>query len=538
MAVTFPSSPVNGQTYSANGQQYTYNAEAGLWDIAATPATSTTAGGLTMSDSAPSNPAVGDQWFNTELLETYVWYSDVHGSYWVKSNPTGATERVDVPTDINDLTDTSGVIPADVSDLTDSTSLLGGGGGGSVTTYADMAALIAATGMSTGDQAFVQSNDNLYLYNGTGWYKVATLENLQPTAISGVAGAYSLATDGTPTVITATSSDPEGFPITWSWAVTSGALGTTATVSQADNVFTITPGTNDPADAGTFELTFSVTDGTTGAVSTAASFTLSFSWDIDVTQLSLDANSLDYTGIVNPMGLVFSTDGSKVYVGDINSPGGLGQWTLSTPWDVSTGTGTYDTKFSITEDTQTYGFAFNADGTKLYVSGGANNYVYQYSVSTGWDLSSTVTYDNVSLNLTAYETNASCLVFYPDGSKLFVFGSNDDSVQEFTLSTPYDLSTATYTRESGSLAAQDATYRAIAFNPAGTKMYATGQANDLIHQYTLTTGYDVSTISYDNVSYDISSIETAPRGIFLKNDGTKLYINGVGGVVLQFSTGL
>lgn len=118
MAVTFPSSPVNGQTFSANGQQYTYNAESSLWDIAATPATSTTAGGITMSDSAPSNPAVGDQWFNTDLLETYIWYSDVHGSYWVKSNPTGATERVEVPTDVNDLTDTSGVIPSDISDLT------------------------------------------------------------------------------------------------------------------------------------------------------------------------------------------------------------------------------------------------------------------------------------------------------------------------------------------------------------------------------------------------------------------------------------
>ena len=53
-------------------------------------------------------------------------------------------------------------------------SVLSGGG---VSTLADMDALIAATGMTTGDQAFVQSNNKLYLYNGAGWYLVATLEN-------------------------------------------------------------------------------------------------------------------------------------------------------------------------------------------------------------------------------------------------------------------------------------------------------------------------------------------------------------------------
>ena len=49
--------------------------------------------------------------------------------------------------------------------------------GSSVSTLADMDALIAKTGMAFGDQAFVQSNNNLYLYNGAGWYLVATLEN-------------------------------------------------------------------------------------------------------------------------------------------------------------------------------------------------------------------------------------------------------------------------------------------------------------------------------------------------------------------------
>ena len=141
------------------------------------------------------------------------------------------------------------------------------------TTVADMTALIAVTGMSNGDQALVLSSNNLFMYSGTGWYKIATIQNDSPTAITGVNGTYELATDGTPTVITAVSTDPEGFPLTWTYS-TSG-LGSIATVSQADNVFTITPSTNDD-NGGTFTLTINATDGVNGAVSANTSIELEF----------------------------------------------------------------------------------------------------------------------------------------------------------------------------------------------------------------------------------------------------------------------
>jgi hypothetical protein len=147
--------------------------------------------------------------------------------------------------------------------------------GAATTIYSDMAALIAATGMSTGDQALVTALNKVFMYTGSAWYLVATMTNASPTAITGVDAGYTLAIDGTATTITAVSTDPEGFPLTWSYAVTTGSLGSTATVSQADNVFTITPSTTQ-ADQGTFSITFSVTDGSTGAVNAVSAFTLAF----------------------------------------------------------------------------------------------------------------------------------------------------------------------------------------------------------------------------------------------------------------------
>ena len=145
--------------------------------------------------------------------------------------------------------------------------------GASIDVLADMTALIAVTGMANGDQAFVTGNNNLYIYSGSGWYKVATVQNDAPSAITGVNGTYELAMDGTATTITAVSTDPEGFPLTWSYS-TSG-LGSIATISNTDNVFTITPSTTE-ADAGTFTLTINATDGVNGAVSTSTNLTLEF----------------------------------------------------------------------------------------------------------------------------------------------------------------------------------------------------------------------------------------------------------------------
>jgi hypothetical protein len=239
MAINFPNSPANGDTHVSGEKTFNYDAAKGVWNLEGNLKAA-----LDITSTPPSSPSHGDLWMDETTGDMYTYFTDADSSQWIQVNGVGAVGA--------------------------------GGGSGGATVYADMAALIAATGMSNGDLALVSATNNMYAYNGTGWWKIATLQNDSPTTITGVNGSYSLESDGTPTVITAVSTDPEGFPLTWSYAVTSGSLGTTATVSQADNVFTITPGTNDPADVGTFELTFSVTDGSSGATSVASSFSLEF----------------------------------------------------------------------------------------------------------------------------------------------------------------------------------------------------------------------------------------------------------------------
>jgi hypothetical protein len=154
--------------------------------------------------------------------------------------------------------------------LAQKVSVLTSSSGASTTTYANTTDL-PTSGVTTGAMAYVSANNKLYMWNGTAWFNIAIV-NQAPTAITGNLATYVLATDGTPTVVTLVSTDPEGLPLTWS-SSTSGDTQV-GTFSLTDNVFTITPST-DEADIGTLSVTFSVTDGNNTETS-VSSFTLGF----------------------------------------------------------------------------------------------------------------------------------------------------------------------------------------------------------------------------------------------------------------------
>lgn len=163
---------------------------------------------------------------------------------------------------------------------------------------ADTPANLSLSGNSIGDQAYSSSNNSLYIWNGTGWYRIALI-NTAPSITDGGAGSYALSTDGTPTVITLEATDPEEVPLTWTYQVTSGSLGSIATVTQADNVFTITPST-ESANAGDFTITFTASDGVNTATA-SNTFSLTFTdpnWDL--VKFSLQTESDTVTDKVSP----------------------------------------------------------------------------------------------------------------------------------------------------------------------------------------------------------------------------------------------
>ena len=70
-------------------------------------------------------------------------------------------------------------------------------------------------------------------------------------------------------------------------------------------------------------------------------------------------------------------------------------------------------------------------------------------------------------------------------------------------------------------------------------MYVVGNTNDSVYQYSLSTAWDLSTASYDYSSFSVSSQDATPLGIaFKSDDGTKMYMAGVtNSSVYQYSIG-
>ena len=185
-------------------------------------------------------------------------------------------------------------------------------GTGGTEAYANVASLPLANN-TTGSLAYVEATTRLYLWTGVGWFNIA-LVNTNPTITSGPDASYVFATDGTPTVLTLVAEDPEGIPITWSYQVTSGSLGSTATISQADNVFTITP-SNSPDYSGSFSVTFTASDGVNIATA-ASSFTLVFppSWDLPFINQQVKLQASD-TEPNDRFGISVAIDSYTVVVG-------------------------------------------------------------------------------------------------------------------------------------------------------------------------------------------------------------------------------
>jgi len=249
--------------------------------------------------------------------------------------------------------------------------------------------------------------------------------------------------------------------------------------------------------------------------------------------VSFDVSSEDSV----PSGIHFKPDGTKMFIVGLVSLS-VHSYTLSTPWDLSTAS--FDNvSFDVSSESGgPQGINFKPDGTKMFIVGSFSDSVHSYTLATPWDLS-TASFDNVSFDVSSEDSKPTDIHFKPDGTKMFIVGSFGQSVYSYTLSTQWDLSTASYDSVSFSVSSEDTSPTDINFKPDGTKMFIVGSSSDSVHSYTLSTPWDLSTASFDSVSFSVSSEDSKPTGIDFKPDGTKMFIAGnSSNSVYQYSTDL
>ena len=208
-----------------------------------------------------------------------------------------------------------------------------------------------------------------------------------------------------------------------------------------------------------------------------------------------------------------SPDGNLILKQNNNT---IQEISMSTPWNVYTSTAgqTKSTGKSFQWD-----MYFTEDGTKAYsVATSPNDYVYQYSLSTPWNIS-TLSFVR-QLLVQAQDDQVYGVTLDPSGKKMYVLGRTTDKVYQYSLSTAWDISTATSTGNF-SVLAQSTVGRCIRFSPSGKKMYIVGSTS--LFQYNLSTAWNVSTAVY-YARLNAANVGTLDSFTW-KPDGTQLIVN-------------
>ena len=210
-----------------------------------------------------------------------------------------------------------------------------------------------------------------------------------------------------------------------------------------------------------------------------------------------------------------------------------------------------------TEENKPHGMTFNNDGTKMYVVGegegsdGEADDIHEYTLSKPYD-PSTRTF-RVGIPIGHPNSNlVRQIQFSNDGSKMFISTRGNANkcaapcvhtrIWQYSLSTNFDISTATYSNIFFSVANEvTKIFGSFEFNNDGTMMYATdaafnGASTEKVYQYSLSIPFDLSgTVTLVRSKalqsareFDLGNFipDREPLGIEFNEDGTRLFLVG------------
>ena len=244
-----------------------------------------------------------------------------------------------------------------------------------------------------------------------------------------------------------------------------------------------------------------------------------------------DATFVDSFDVANeedePRGLTFNNNGTRMYVtgwrGEDDNEN-----RLTTPYDLTTATFVQTNGFTINSDPSDV--KLNPDGTRMFVLGrGTADRVFQITLTTPFDISTAVAGNNNidEFNTNDQETSSNGLAFNLDGTRMFIVGQNSDFVNEYILTTGFDITTAAYAGDDERFFVdnEEGSPMDIDFNGDGSRMYIVGWAGNDITEYTLTTPFDVSTAVAGD-AFSVATEDTDPAALAFSGDGTKMFVIG------------
>lgn len=218
----------------------------------------------------------------------------------------------------------------------------------------------------------------------------------------------------------------------------------------------------------------------------------------------------------------FSQDGSRFYILGRTSANIL-EYRLSDSWNVESGS--YVREFSIAgemgsrdqPDNASNGFFIRKDGRRMWVFNRTE--IWEYSLSDSWNIS--------SANQTGYRDLSGTIVrghdfdFSPDGRFLYVDDRVQEAIYQFRLSSTWDVESASLQRVLD-ISSQQNAVRGIQFSPGGKRMFLNDTGRNEILEYFLSDAYNIGSASFSG-AYSVSSETTSGEGFSIRHDDSSMF---------------
>ena len=220
-----------------------------------------------------------------------------------------------------------------------------------------------------------------------------------------------------------------------------------------------------------------------------------------------------------------SEDGSSVYVSDSTS-NSIYQYTVNTPWDLTTINITPIASLDLSniENVIVEGsISITNNGNKIVFAGNDTDTISSIDLSTPWDLSTADTNTLSSLNkIILNNTDPRGLFIYPDNATVSVLKGSTATIQKLITDLTPKLTDYTISQsfKHGRTYTED-----VSLNNDGSKMYVVKYNTDSIYQYSLSTPFDITTASEEYV-LSTTGEENSPRALAWNGDGSVCYISG------------
>lgn len=240
-----------------------------------------------------------------------------------------------------------------------------------------------------------------------------------------------------------------------------------------------------------------------------------------------------------PVGLAWSTDRLHYVIAGFDDI--VTQFDLTVAGDISTGVAgaSFNLQTLVGTGVSLRGIAFSTDGLKLYAVDNIGDRIFQIDLATKFDISSPSFVPTNFIDISGNDTSPTAIFFNGTGTRMFVYGNDNKVLLQFNLSIPDEVTSAVFTVSQDFSSFVDSTLAGIGMTPDGKTLYLAGLSTDTIYQFNLPVPDDITIIELETSTFDYSAFMGDTRNVEFNAEFTKCYfISFADEIISEFNVGL